>query len=428
MARGEKGLRGLRSGLVAAGRCQLLALATLPVAATSLLVIGVLTLVPLRIGVTLLPSAARRLRRLTDRYRLRAVEWSGVPVGPSDPPPAGPADSAFGAGILSTEGFWRDLRWTLLEPWIGGTLVATPLWLGYYGLFGAVVQPFIWRLVDDQNWYAFVHVHSTAEMLAAALLGAAFTVGALRLAPTALRWHARWTRRALTAPRTSRLEQRIAELTETRADTLDAQAAELRRIERDLHDGAQARLVALGLTLDDATRKLDSDPTAARELLRQVRATSERALRDLRELVHGIHPPVLADRGLGDAVRSLALDSFLDVDVAVALPGRLPPPVESAGYFAVGELLANAGKHAGAGRVRIGLEHADGALRITVTDDGRGGADPAKGSGLRGIQRRLSSFDGTLALHSPQGGPTTATLEIPCASSLPKTSSSSGTG
>ena len=181
------------------------------------------------------------------------------------------------------------------------------------------------------------------------------------------------------------------------------------------------------MTVDRAAHLLDSDLPAARALLHEVRATSQRALQDLRELVHGVLPPVLADRGLGDAVRSLALDSHLDVHVEAALPGRLPAPVESAGYFAVAELLANAAKHSGAPEVRIRLSHTDGVLRATVTDDGRGGADP-DGSGLRGVRRRLDPFDGTLVLHSPPGGPTTATLEIPCASSLPKTSSSSGTG
>lgn len=123
-------------------------------------------------------------------------------------------------------------------------------------------------------------------------------------------------------------------------------------------------------------------------------------------------------------MRSLALDSFLDVHVEVRLAGRLPAAVESAAYFAVNELLANAAKHSGGDRVDIVLAHGEGRLRVTVTDDGRGGADPARGTGLLGVRARLATFDGSLALHSPQGGPTTVTLEIPCASSLPKTSSS----
>ncbi len=159
-----------------------------------------------------------------------------------------------------------------------------------------------------------------------------------------------------------------------------------------------------------------------------MRASSARALQDLRDLVHGIHPPILTDRGLGDAVRSLALDCFLDTHVTVELPGRFPAPVEAAAYFAVAELLANAAKHGGGREVTIRLAHAGGTLTATVADDGRGGADPGGGSGLRGVARRLSTVDGTLVLHSPPGGPTTVTLEIPCASSSPKTSSCSGTG
>ncbi len=195
---------------------------------------------------------------------------------------------------------------------VGGLLVAVPLALVEYGAFGALVQPFIWRLIGDGNWYGFVPVHSTATMCAGLVLGLVLMAVGLLAAPAMLRLHARVSRPLLSAPRSSRLARRVERLTDTRARALDAQAAELRRIERNLHDGAQARLVALGMALDRATRLMETDPAAARELLLDVRRTSEGALQDLRELVHGIHPPVLADRGLGDAVRSLALDSFLE--------------------------------------------------------------------------------------------------------------------
>ncbi|MFE4415861.1 sensor histidine kinase [Streptomyces sp. NPDC056821] len=414
---------------IALGRCQLLSLAAFAVSTIGSLVVGTLLLLPIGAGFPLLPPAATALRRLSDRYRAWTTRWTGTPISPPEPLAHAGTGSHRGraAAVLGDEGFWHDLRWAWLEPLVGGMLVAGPLALVDFGLFGVLVQPFIWPFIGPDNWYAFIPVDSTATMLAAGVLGLGFVAAGLLFAPATLELHAAWSSRVLAAPRTAELVRRIEHLTYTRADVLDTQVAELQRIERDLHDGAQARLVTLGLTLDKATRLLDTDPQASRELLLEVRATSARALQDLRELVHGIHPPILTDRGLGDAVRSLALDSHLDVHVETALPRRLPPPVESAAYFAVGELLANAAKHSGAHAVHIRLAHADATLRITVTDDGHGGADASRGSGLHGIRRRLSTFDGTLALHSPPGGPTIATLEIPCASSSPKTSSSSAT-
>ncbi|MER6140368.1 sensor domain-containing protein [Streptomyces sparsogenes] len=452
------GTRDVRGGL-ALGRCQLLGLAGFAVAGVGALVIGALLLVPIGVGFRLLPPAAAALRRLSDRYRSWAARWTDTAISPPEPladdraeraEPAERAERADGAeraerprrraaAVLGDEGFWRDLRWAWLEPWLGGLLVALPLALVEYGAFGALVQPFVWRHLGDGNWYAFIPVRSTPTMLAALALGLVFIAAGLRLAPRVLALHGRWSRRLLSAPRSTELARRVERLTDIRDEALDAQAAELRRIERDLHDGAQARLVALGMTLDEATRLLgadsadgtraigDDDISAARALLLEVRETSARALQDLRDLVHGIQPPVLADRGLGDAVRSLALDSFLDVHVEARLPGRLPAAVEAAAYFAVGELLTNAAKHSGAREVRIALTHEDARLRVTVADDGRGGADPSGGTGLQGVRRRLGTFDGTLALHSPRGGPTTVTLEIPCVSSSPKTSSCSGT-
>jgi len=204
---------------------------------------------------------------------------------------------------------------------------------------------------------------------------------------------------------------------------VDAATSELRRIERDLHDGAQARLVALGMNLRAVERVLPGNPQAALALVAEARETSVRALSELRDLIRGIYPPVLADRGLGHAVRALALDTPLPTELDIDMPGRPSAPVESACYFAVAEALANAVKHSGARRVQIRISHAASILRIEVADDGVGGADPARGTGLQGVERRLGTFDGILAVSSPPGGPTMIVMEVPCVLSSPKTSS-----
>jgi signal transduction histidine kinase len=221
---------------------------------------------------------------------------------------------------------------------------------------------------------------------------------------------------AALARRNSDLLNRVRRLTVTRVDAVDTAAAELRRIERDLHDGMQARLVALGISLRATERLIRTNPDAAVALVAETRENSARALADLRALVRGINPPVLAERGLGDAIRALALDCPVLATAEVNLPRRLPPPAEAAAYFAVAEALANAAKHAGAHNVHIRAAQAAGALRIEVTDDGAGGADPSRGTGLRGVERRLGTVDGVLAVSSPPGGPTIVVIEVPCAS------------
>ncbi|HTU78864.1 MAG TPA: histidine kinase [Solirubrobacteraceae bacterium] len=212
------------------------------------------------------------------------------------------------------------------------------------------------------------------------------------------------------------LNERIDVLTSTRRGAVAAQDAQLRSIERDLHDGAQARLVALGMSLGMAEQKLDAaDPGAAREYLAEARAGAEHALRELRDLARGIHPPVLADRGLEAAVRSLADLSPTTVAVSVDLPTRPAPAVESAAYFVAAEGLANAIKHAHASRVDIRIELRERSLVLEVIDDGAGNADPL-GSGLDGLRQRVQALDGNLRLASPPGGPTVLSVELPCAS------------
>ncbi len=219
------------------------------------------------------------------------------------------------------------------------------------------------------------------------------------------------------------LTRRVQRLTESRAVVVDTAAADLRRLERDLHDGAQARLVALGMNLRAAEKLIPVSPEAALALVAEARETSARALTELRELVRGVHPPVLADRGLGDALRALALDTPMKIKAEIDLPDRLPAPIETACYFAVAEVLTNAVKHSGARAGQVWATHRDDLLRITVTDFGVGGADPARGTGLAGVERRLAAFDGIVAVSSPVGGPTMVVMEVPCASSSPRTSS-----
>jgi len=217
------------------------------------------------------------------------------------------------------------------------------------------------------------------------------------------------------SPSHQELSERIDVLTSTRAGAVDAQEEKLRRIERDLHDGAQARLVALGMSLGMAEQKFDAaEPGEARELLAEARVGAEQALRELRDLARGIHPPVLADRGLEAAVRSLADLSPMQVNVSVDLAERPTAAVESAAYFVSAEGLANAAKHADAESVQIRIARRGSVLRMDIIDDGAGGADP-EGGGLRGLRGRVEALDGTLRVVSPPGGPTILTAELPCA-------------
>jgi signal transduction histidine kinase len=209
--------------------------------------------------------------------------------------------------------------------------------------------------------------------------------------------------------------ERIARLETTRAGAVDQQSADLRRIERDLHDGAQAQLVALGMSIGMAEQKLASDPAAAQALLEDARRSARDALEELRTLARGIHPPVLTDRGLGAAIATLADRTPLAVAADVAVDERPPDAVETAAYYVVAEALANAGKHAGAERVDIAVRRDGRELVVEIADDGRGGADP-HGDGLRGLARRVEALDGTLTVTSPPGGPTIVRAVLPCAS------------
>jgi signal transduction histidine kinase len=213
----------------------------------------------------------------------------------------------------------------------------------------------------------------------------------------------------------ARRQQRVEVLEASRAGAVDAQEAELRRIERDLHDGAQARLVALGMSLGMAEQKLQTDPEAVQHLLAEARQGTTEALQELRVLARGIHPPILTDRGLGPAVAALTARNPLPSSVSVDVSRRPPAAVETAAYFVVAEALANATKHADASRVDVRIRAEGGTLVAEVEDDGRGGA-VMSGNGLTGLRQRVEALDGTLKVTSPAGGPTTVRTELPCGS------------
>jgi signal transduction histidine kinase len=206
---------------------------------------------------------------------------------------------------------------------------------------------------------------------------------------------------------------RIERLEESRAAAVDVQESELRRIERDLHDGAQARLVALGMSLGMAEEKLLTDPAGAQLLLAEARSGAKEALEELRDLARGIHPPILTDRGLEAAVAALTARSPVPVALTVGVPTRPAPAIETAAYFVAAEALANAIKHAEATRVEIRIWRSGATLVVEIEDDGRGGADPA-GNGLVGLEQRVRALDGKLQVASPPGGPTMVRAELPC--------------
>ncbi|HEY2564131.1 MAG TPA: histidine kinase [Acidimicrobiales bacterium] len=347
---------------------------------------------------------SRRLAQITRRL---SDEWLQIPI--RDSYVRATNEDVAGLSIprlrwmLSDSATWWDILWMVINASFGWLLAVMPLVLAVAGLIGCV-------------GYGIVGLFDVSVLgrVVLGLVGGVVTVLAVWSAPLLLQTYGALARAVLGPREDPELAQRVRHLAQTRAETIDASAAEIRRIERDLHDGAQARLVAMGMTLSAAEDLLDTDPEGARQLLVEARQASGMALADLRALVSGIHPPVLADRGLVDAIRALALDSVPRVEVTADPIGRPPAPIESAAYFAVSELLANVTKHAESHRAWIEIRYQEGKLAICVADDGRGGADAGRGTGLRGIQRRLAAFDGAISLQSPSGGPTLVQMEIPC--------------
>jgi signal transduction histidine kinase len=210
------------------------------------------------------------------------------------------------------------------------------------------------------------------------------------------------------------LLQRVSELRESRTRVMDAEMMELRRIERDLHDGAQQWLVASAIDLAIAKDKVENDPEMAKHLIDKAGDQTRQALSEIRNLVRGIAPAILIDRGLDPAISALASRCPVPVEVDVDIPERLPEKVETTAYFIVAESLTNIAKHAGATEARVTARRFADRLLLEIYDNGAGGANPGGGTGLAGLRNRASALDGELRIESPAGGPTRIRAELPC--------------
>ena len=339
------------------------------------------------VGIGMLPETVLLIRRIAGTKRRMATEWSGVEIPEAYLPIQGKLKEKLRT-VVRDPGTRTDLRWMLVHYVYGALpLLMIPLWpVGlvvdgvWCGLLRreAVVLPLISRLADlDASWSAAL----------------------LKPSPKA------------------NLVERVEQLKATRADAVAAHGAELRRIERDLHDGAQARLVSLSMRIGLAKRAYDRDPEAARKLLEDAQDQAEEALTELRNVVRGIHPPILTDRGLVGAVRALASSSGLEVSVGddgVEDGVRAPAAVEAAAYFVIAEALTNAAKYSGSPTAWVELARVPRGLKVRVGDHGQGGADEKGGTGLLGMRRRVAALDGSVDVSSPVGGPTVIDVELPC--------------
>ena len=282
-------------------------------------------------------------------------------------------------------------------------------WLLFRNGSGANLSPLV--AVVPVPFGGKVEVSSWPGTFPAAIAGAACVVAAAWLA-RAINAGDRALIRGLLGP--SSMAERVSELERTRTLAVEDSAAALRRVERDLHDGAQMRLAALAMNLGMAREKLDGDDGATvRELIDAAHRNAVDALADLRDLARGIHPPVL-DSGLASALATLATSSAIPASVTADVDPRPAPAIETIAYFCAAELIANATKHSYANQIKIKIyTERTGVLRLEVSDDGIGGADAARGSGLAGLAQRVSTVDGRIDVVSPAGGPTTVTVELP---------------
>jgi signal transduction histidine kinase len=386
----------------------------------AVLLLGMMAFTVLGFGLYLLPGTVLTVRRLAIRSRRLAGSWCDTPIRSlylPRPPEETRADlwRRRYPWLLGDPATWRDLLWLVVNPLVGWFMTLAPAALIVWGLFG-IVMPAVWKPIVDahgNNWYAFIHVDGAAAAWLCVPLGAVAIALGTRAAPWLLGRYGQFAHSLLAPTRQAELEGRASRLEETRSAAIDARTAELRRIEENLRHGALTRLDAMGMTLRSAEQVLAESPEAAGALLAEARRSSAEALAELRDLVRSIHPPVLADRGLGDAIRALALDSPLQVEVAVDLPGRVDPAVESAAYFAVRELLTRAVRERSVRRASIDVRYAHGTLRIDITDYGAEGAAALRAPVLQDIEHRLAAFEGILAVSGVPSGPVVMSVELP---------------
>lgn len=370
------------------------------------------------VGLFLVPSTLDLLHSNAERQRRWAYLVSGVPVLS----PAAFGDTHNPRGLSATidrlrdRAVWREAIWHVVNPIVGLGLSILPFALMVDGVWG-LVQLVVARISGAERplggWFGLPITDVTWWIvLIVAPLG--IVIGYFIARPV-LRVHGEWVRLVLGTDVPTELQAALVRVRRTRRSALDLQEAEIARIERDLHDGAQARMVAMGMTLSEAATLVRDDPKRAVALLESAKDHSAAALGELRGLVRGLRPPVLADRGLTDALRALAAQSPVRTTVTSHLDHRLAPSLEAALYFATSELHTNAVKHADASLISIQVHTDERVVTITVDDNGQGGASEAEapGGGIAGIRRRIEPFDGILAISSPPGDGTVATLTAP---------------
>ncbi|KJS62453.1 sensor histidine kinase [Streptomyces rubellomurinus] len=378
---------------------------------TRLIAAGIPLALPVWLGVVapslLMPVLAIVLtctRWITRAQRGRLHALLGVEV-----PPAGPGP-VLSVGRLRIGVSWRQLAYHLL---VGPSLALGALGVVYLwgaGLVLSTLYAWVWLLPME----AGLRTELAGLDVLFTVVGVVLLVVTPWLA-TLTAWLEVRSARALLGPnRAEALERRVEEITESRAGLVDAVDAERRRIERDLHDGAQQRLTSLAMNLGLARRTLKDCPPDAMQVIVAAHEEAQAAIDELRDLVRGLHPAVLEDRGLDAALSGVAARAPLPVRLDVDLSERIAPTVEAVAYFTVSEALTNVAKHARASAVDVSARTSGGKLRLVVTDDGVGGADATRGTGLTGLRQRAASVDGTLSVLSPLGGPTTITVELPC--------------